>query len=69
MLFSDFPLDVGFVLLSWIDMYIICDRYCIELSLLTWVLSVFDLFLIRLGYHIGYHITYKTLTNSNRITH
>lgn len=42
MLFSDFPLDVGFVLLSWIDMYIIGDRYCIELSLLTWVLSVLE---------------------------
>lgn len=42
MLFSDFPLGVGFVLLSWIDMYIICDRYCIELSLLTWVLSVLE---------------------------
>ena len=43
MLFSDFPLDVGFVLPSWIDMYIICDRHCIELTLLTWVLSVLDI--------------------------
>lgn len=42
MLFSDFPLDVGFVLPPWIDMYIICDRYCIELSLLTWLFSVLE---------------------------